>query len=306
MTQHPDLTRRVALHYIVAAAVFTMYGSRVCPFLDSLSVERNPLYASTTFIIIFLLRKLLIPQRSPYSSVKEFGLFVLGGFGLAVWYNVFHTFPLDSNIKVLMGMVSLGILVGLDLSLQNKLLTYPQELAETSIDKIDSYRYSIIVQMGGLVVLLIILLTTVLGMVMVKDLHWLAEHMEPAAIDAALVSIYKEFSYIAVCLVGYTLVIMYHWLKLLRKVLDKQKSVLISASTGDLSERVPLVRQAELGVIAHYTNSMLEQLACSHDEINKTRDVAIIGLSALLSPVTTKPGHTFYAPKATSGRWLSN
>lgn len=74
---------------------------------------------------------------------------------------------------------------------------------------------------------------------------------------------------------------MYHWLQLLRLLLGKQQSALIAAANGDLSVRVPVSQQGELGIIAFYTNIMLSKLAQSKDEITQTRDVAIVGLSAL-------------------------
>jgi response regulator RpfG family c-di-GMP phosphodiesterase len=77
---------------------------------------------------------------------------------------------------------------------------------------------------------------------------------------------------------------MHHYVSLVTAItfiIRQVKSALIAAANGDLSVRVPVSQQGELGIIAFYTNTMLTKLVQSKDEITQTRDVAIVGLSAL-------------------------
>lgn len=50
---------------------------------------------------------------------------------------------------------------------------------------------------------------------------------------------------------------------------------------GDLEARVPVIRDDEFGLIAAGTNQMIGELKARQDELNLTRDVAILGLASL-------------------------
>lgn len=96
---------------------------------------------------------------------------------------------------------------------------------------------------------------------------------------------------------------MYQWLKLLRLLLVNQQQVLEEAAKGDLSVRVPVVQHGEMGAIAHYTNEMLIRLEKSYDEVNLTRDVAIVGLSAWQNRGIMKREPIYCVPRSMFARW---
>ncbi len=282
MTINKPLTQQAALHYFLAATVFSLYGARVCPFIDSLSALQTSLYAFVTFFILFIIRTVSIKQQSGANAlIKELSLFSVGALCLAAWYNSQHQFPFESNLKVIIGIICLGALVTLDLILQAQINNYPNNAIQTSDSEIGAFRYSIAIQMAALVLFIVTMLTTVLSMIVAKDIHWLAENLTVATKEAAMLSVIKEFVFVALILMAYTSIIMFHWLKLLTLLLTNQQRVLVEASNGDLSVRVPVFQQGELGVIAFYTNQMLSKLAQSYDEVTQTRDVAIVGLSTL-------------------------
>ncbi|MGF1714534.1 HD domain-containing protein [Photobacterium chitinilyticum] len=282
MNTEQQLTKRAALHYLLAAGIFSLYGGRVCPFLDTLLAWQAGFYAFVTFSLMFVLRSLWIKSGdSIHFVVKNLAIFAIGAIGLSVWYNLFHDFPIESSFKVLFGIGSLGVLISLDLSLYSQILHYPKQINASELAGIQNYRHSLAFQMAAMVIFVVVLLTTILGMIMLKDVRWLAENITVTGPQSAIVSIVKEFAYVAVVLVAYTVSIMYQWLKLLRLLLVNQQQVLEDAAKGDLSVRVPVVQHGEMGAIAHYTNEMLIRLEKSYDEVNLTRDVAIVGLSAL-------------------------
>ncbi len=282
MKMNRPMTQRAALHYLLAAAVFSLYGARVCPFIDSLSALQTSSYALITFLTLFIIRTMVIKEQTGLNAlIKELTLFSLGAVGLAVWYNNQHQFPLESNLKVIIGIICLGALVTVDLILQAQVKNYPNNTLQTSDTEFGAFRYSIAIQMAGLVIFIVVMLTAVLSMIVAKDIHWLAENLTVATKEAAMLSVIKEFIFVAMIIIAYTSIIMFHWLKLLTLLLKNQQRVLIEASNGDLSVRVPVIQQGELGVIAHYTNEMLSKLAQSYEEVTQTRDVAIVGLSTL-------------------------
>jgi len=273
---------RAALHYFIAAVVFSIYGGRVCPFIDSISIWQTSAYSLITFMMMLLVRSKVIKDGANFdNALRELGIFMLGAVALASWYIGFYNFPVESSLKVLFGISCLGALISLDLALQAQVKHYPHTEYKQLPEQMTHMRHSIASQLAALVVFIVIMLTTVLAMIMVKDVNWLTENFGQVDEQAALVSIIKEFAFVAIVLITYTCTIMVHWLQLLRLLLDNQQRVLIAAAKGDLSARVPVSQQGELGIIAYYTNDMLNKLSKSKDEIIQTRDVAIVGLSAL-------------------------
>ncbi len=80
MNTEQQLTKRAALHYILAAGIFSLYGGRVCPFLDTLSAWQAGLYAFVTFSLMFTLRSLWIKSGdSIHFVVKNLAIFAVGG-----------------------------------------------------------------------------------------------------------------------------------------------------------------------------------------------------------------------------------
>ena len=282
MTMFSLTKQRSALHYFFAAVIFSIYGGRVCPFIESISIWQAGTYSFIAFTLMFLVRTRFIQDRAGFNNILlEFGIFVLGAFALAAWYNGYYDFPVESNLKVMFGITCLGALISLDLALQAQVKHYPHTEYQQLPAKMTHMRHSIASQLAALVVFIVIMLTTILALIMVKDVHWLTDNIGQVEEQAALVSIIKEFAFVAVVLIIYTSSIMYHWLQLLRLLLDNQQRVLIAAANGDLSARVPVSQQGELGIIAYYTNDMLNKLSQSKEEVIQTRDVAIVGLSAL-------------------------
>ncbi|MGF1690913.1 HD domain-containing phosphohydrolase [Photobacterium kagoshimensis] len=282
MTTEQQLTKRAAIHYIFAAGIFTLYGERVCPFLDSLAGWQTGLYAFITFTLMFLLRSIWLKSDDSLLCVtRNMIIFSTGAIGLSLWYSLFHDFPVESALKVLFGIASLGVLISLDLSLYGQILHYPKKIDIKQLEGSQSYRHSLAFKMAATVLFVVTLLTVVLSLLMLKDVRWLVDNVAITGPRVAIISIIKEFTYVAIVLVGYTASIMYLWLKLLRLLLVNQQQVLQEAAKGNLAVRVPVVQHGEMGKIAHYTNEMLSRLEKSYDEINLTRDVAIVGLSAL-------------------------
>jgi len=274
--------QRAALHYFFAAVIFSIYGGRVCPFIESISIWQTSTYSFIAFAAMFFMRTKLIQDCVGFKNVvRELGIFIIGALALSAWYNGYYDFPIESSLKVLFGIGCLGALISLDLALQAQVKHYPHIEYQQLPEQMTHMRHSIASQLAALVVFIVIMLTTILAMIMIKDVRWLTDNIGQIEEQAALVSIIKEFAFVAVVLIIYTCTIMYHWLQLLRLLLDNQQRVLIAAAKGDLSARVPVSQQGELGIIAYYTNDMLNKLAQSKDEVIQTRDVAIVGLSAL-------------------------
>jgi response regulator RpfG family c-di-GMP phosphodiesterase len=268
--------------YTIAGVIFGTYGGRVCPMLETLSGVEIGTHVSITFIALFLTRHLLSKNGVfPFSgqlSKLDTLLFFLFSIPLALFYNFSYEFPYDSNLKVLFGMTLFGFLTGTILELldKNRYVTTPG-----FITSLTGERRSIIKQMVSLFSLLIIALTASLTMIQFKDIYWLENNPERFLDGSGKLSVIKEFLYVALVLVGYSSSIIVLWTKLLKQIFDSQEVALEKVSAGNVDVRVPIYDNDELGSVASLTNEMLDSLHNTREEVEHTRDIAIVSLSAL-------------------------
>ncbi len=72
-------------------------------------------------------------------------------------------------------------------------------------------------QMIGMMIALLITLTTILTMVAVKDIYWLEQNPEQITNGLGKISFIKELVYIALVVGGYVIAIMVLWTRLMQK-----------------------------------------------------------------------------------------
>ncbi|MEZ8144544.1 metal-dependent phosphohydrolase [Enterovibrio norvegicus FF-33] len=271
--------KRAAIHYIVAVIVFTLYGAKVCPFIDSLPTAVLLIQSATVFILLFFVRLMLrAVYHAEVSLLTNVAIFTLAGVGFATWYGTLYGFPLDSNLKVALGMTLLGIVISLDLAIDNARY---KSATSTNENNAPQKFTPLAGQIGLGAMFLVVMVTVLLGLVVTKDLLWLVEHTEHKPAIADIDSILKEFVFVALVVLGYIAVISKNATRLIHQQLERQTHVMVLAADGQLEQRLPSNHAGELGVIAYYTNKMLIDLHTSYDEINRTRDATIIGLSTL-------------------------
>ncbi|MEF1289883.1 HD-GYP domain-containing protein [Vibrio sp. M260118] len=272
--------------YLLTAVVFGIYGGRVCPMLETLTFIELFTHVTATFGSAYLIRHFLLRHHSLISEQKhaqlDSTLMFFGSLILASFYNLQYDFPLDSNLKVLFGMTLFGFFTGLLLQLDTKIRSFHNLTRQQRYQfELSGKRQSMVKQMIVLISLLLIALTSMLAMVAIKDIFWLKHNPERILDGTGVISVIKEFIYIAFVLGGYVIAIIVQWSKLMRLILSAQECSLLEVAHGNISTRVPVFEHNELGSMASLTNQMLDSLESSQDEVKTTRDVAIVSLSAL-------------------------
>lgn len=270
--------------YAIAAVIFALYGGRVCPFLETLTPGEIFLHIGVTFSLLFLVRHLLLKDHPLINQQRQAKLdstlFFMASIPLALFYNVYYNFGLESNVKVLFGMTLFGFLSGLILQLSSKIQRFGYD-KERNYFELSGERQSMVNQMTVMICMLLITLTILLSMVAVKDIFWLEHNPERLLDGSGATSVLKEFLYISLVTGCYVVTTLLLWAKLVRKVLLSQESSLLEVTQGNIAKRLPIFEHDELGAMASLTNQMLESLKSSQDEVKTTRDVAIVSLSAL-------------------------
>ncbi|MCL9781149.1 HD domain-containing protein [Vibrio sp. S4M6] len=272
--------------YLLAALFFGFYGSTVCPMLDTLPASQIFAHVVITFGLLFLFRHFLLSHHSLLAEQKiaqlDTTIYFFASIPLALFYNLHYHFPLDSNLKVVFGMTLFGFFTGTLLQLSSKLKNFKTSANPSHITRsLQGERQSMVNQLIALVMMLIITLTVILVMVSIKDLAWLEMNPDRIADGSGSISIIKEFIYISAVLSGYAISIMYLWRKLMKNVLQEHEHALVQVTQGDIQQRLPVYSHDELGSMAVLTNEMIASLQSTQDELQTTRDVAIVSLSAL-------------------------
>ena len=272
--------------YILATLLFSLYGGRVCPFLESLTLEEVLLHSAVVFGIMLLARVIITPilleKRRARFIFLDGTLFLMGSVPLCLLYYLQYQFPFESSLKIIFGMGLFGFFTGSILHLDYKINRFSERLnqGQPSLNFLGA-RCSLVKQMITLVVILLCTLTIMMIMVAFKDIGWLEETPEALRDGSGKVSVLKEFIYIAGILTGYSLAIMLMGAKLVKQILTSQEQALVQITKGCFDARLPAAQNDELGAIARMTNQMVDSLQSAQDEVQMTRDVAIVSIAAL-------------------------
>lgn len=283
--RYVKIERRVAAHYILAAIVFMFYGAQVCPLLEEIS----PVTLVFPILVSLLIRLLsisimdrqAIEKQVSFQFFLDLCLFLLAGLALNIHNSLLYDAPLESILKVMVGVFILGAIVALDLSLarEKDIAQYliksgkTLELSENFL----SFGKKFSVAAVGLVTSI----SLVFFLVINKDLSWLVDNTRYLDINDARVSIIKEISFVAVVLLAYSIRIVYSYVTNLNMYLYYQNHTLLEVMNGDLDKRVPVVSPDEFGRMAEGTNAMIASLAQHQDELRLTRDVSVLALASL-------------------------
>lgn len=283
--RHVKVERRVAAHYLLAALAFTIYGSEVCPLLETIS----PLNLMLPILLALAVRLFSISliDRQPHERQVSFQflldvcLFLTAGLALNIYNVVMFDAPLESLLKVLAGVSILGLFAGLDLSLgrERDIALY---LIKNSLSlKLNEQFMSFGKKFTLAAVALLISISLVIFLVINKDLLWLVDSARDVSIDEARESILKEVGFVGLALLLYCIRIIYSYVTNLNMYLYYQNHTLLEVMNGDLSQRVPVVSHDEFGRMAEGTNAMIVSLNHHQEELRLTRDVSVLALASL-------------------------
>lgn len=280
------ITGRCALHYGVTLSLFCLYGWQVCPFLESLPLPQLLGPALVTFTIMFALRHYWFAWHSDNGNGLggfglEVGFYLFGALLLSGYHALTHDFPLESHLKVLLGMATLGFLVAADLTLardwlQAKIRENARSLALTHPLTMPLQRKFTLFTLATLT-----LLGSVFFLLFNKDLEWLATVGRSLPRLDAQHYILWEIAFVMTVTFSYLALIIHGYGRNLGLSLRHQTRAMAQVQCGDLDARVPVTRDDEFGLIAASTNQMIGELKSRSDELNLTRDVAILGLASL-------------------------
>lgn len=269
--------------YGIAAALFTIYGVQVCPFLDTLDTGFFIGSVALLFLGMYVVRWVVMNHMIKAGGhdllqkqwLTDMAIFVSGGLVLSAGNQLIYGFPVDSSVRVVIGITLLGLLISLQLVLQKE-----YQLIGTFVTTSEKYT-PIANKMQFFMVSLLIGAFVVILLVIFKDIEWLQRVGEDITLEQAAMWITYEIAFVAVVFIGYGLVLINRFAKNLRAYFDYQNSTLMALQEGQRNIAVPTISNNEFGVMARYTNQMIDSLRQQEELLKQTRDAAILAISSL-------------------------
>ncbi len=283
------MTSRIASHHAVSCALLGIYGTQVCPFIDTLSFAQLVTPILITFLGLHGCRRTLqiwLNSKTASEKIKsqfkiDLFLFIIAGVALATYNSAVHQFPFESGLKVVFGMAVLGFYIACDLGLRYE-HSLALELQKSGRHlEIDQFPYPLTKKFCWFASICAVVLAVVVSLVLAKDLVWLTQQTDGKSLHTAALHVSLEVAFVLLVILAYILSIISAHGSNLALFLDSQKKVLNKVAEGELGARVPIASNDEFGVIASHTNLTIETLEVRTEELAQMRDVTILALASL-------------------------
>ena len=260
---------RIYIYYIISMAVMAIYGGQVCPFIDSLTLWNWSRVLAVFFILIFIVRTVLIKviiQKKPLvhqtraQFLIEFLVFIGAGIAIAIYnYFTFAFPPFSSGVKVIVGMLTLGSFLSIDMALERERIVIGIAQRERSRLSRSGKLYSLTKKFALAAILVLLFISIVILLVIEKDIHWIAT-VDPNDVRSAQKTVSVEIIFVVSVTIGLVLNLIYSYSKNLKLFFENETRVLNEVNQGALEGYVPMISHDEFALIADHTNSMIEGL----------------------------------------------
>ncbi|MCP3923104.1 MAG: HD domain-containing protein [Desulfobacterales bacterium] len=277
---------RATYYYIVSALLLIIYGTQVCPYLDTLSLTTLSVVISIWLLFFLIIRhscyRIFVLNHSDLFKrqfIYDMSFFILAGIALTIFNMFFFNFPIGSGAKLFFGCVTMGFFASSDLSMS---LEYDlvQSVEEKNIHKLTNKFLSLTIKFAIVAIVLSIVASGVLILVIYHDLQWIKD-VPASEIKEASHGVIIEIVFVIGVLLVLTSKLVFSYTRNLRFYFERQTEVLKEVEQGKLDGHIPVTTNDEFGIIANYTNHMIEGLKNRTEELSKTQDVTIISLASL-------------------------
>lgn len=270
----PTVNHKQYLAYayvIVSTAVLSFYGTRVCPFIDSLPVTSVIGVFFVIFAAALLIKSILEPmlvdnapvlQRPVRQLSLDMGFYVIAGVGITWVDMVMFDFPVESGFKVIIGCLTFGIFASLD----NALLRERENLLHTDKLHYGGKIFPITRRVFFAFVVVVVLTGAVLGLVVLKDMNYIIDNVASEGASFLKRAVFIDIAFV----IGVILLLSFRLMKAygsnINTLFKMQIKALADVEKGELNTRIPVTTTDEFSLIAEKTNSMISGLSRAREE----------------------------------------
>ncbi|WP_281760819.1 PP2C family protein-serine/threonine phosphatase [Pseudodesulfovibrio nedwellii] len=222
---------------------------------------------ATAYLVREFIQKKLVetaPQiRQAFLQFRmDLLLFLGAGLMAALILQFGYSFPiLQSGLKLALGIFTIGFFAGLDLGLERERTVINTALTGQAEYDPPRKLTPMTRKFSFVATLTICLITSILLLVIIRDVQWLAnQELTMSAVGFLNRSVLLEIIFIMAFLLIMVVNLIFSYTKNLRLLFNTETMVLENIAQGDLTRRVPVTTSDELGVIAGHTNAMIGAL----------------------------------------------
>ena len=227
--------------------------SLLIPFVAAFAVRRS---LENRFVLSQ--PRVAQPKRQFYFDIA---LSLAAGSVVVVYNTIAHGFPAASGISLMLGCTVVGFFLSLDMALARERKVIQAAFAEDSELPPPKRLYSMTRKFSLVAFTATIFLALVLGMVIARDVVWLATiEQSGMSVMQAQLSVMVEVFFVMVVLLAEVANLIISYSKNLKLLFENETNVLERVTQGDLSRQVPVATNDEFGVIAGHTNTMIDGL----------------------------------------------
>jgi class 3 adenylate cyclase len=263
-----------AVLYAISAFILTIYGTHVCPFLESLNSWILTLIILCAFVIALAVRTYCMYWLKWIGPCKDATLegrikdawhhlfvdlssWVFAGVLVTIWNSSMYDFPVESGAKVILGCFTLGVFSSLYLSLrvEREMMVH---LAESGNIKAFPARkfLSLSARFLIFIILCFALIAVIMLLLLYKDFDYILRGM-PGSETMEFGAIVKEVLFVLAVLCIGTFAVALQYSKNLKLVLHYQLRAFEGIDKGNYDVIVPVVTHDEFSKIADGTNQMI-------------------------------------------------
>ncbi|VVS93079.1 HD-GYP domain-containing protein [Desulfoluna spongiiphila] len=278
---------RASIHFALLVCVMGVYGGQVCPVVESFPLWLWGLHLVVLLLVCRGLRmassrwvftRVGLQRQVGVQLVVDLCLFALAGYGIGVHNMVRYGADMESTLRLGTGFLIMGFFIGADLALtQDRLLALrrggnPLAVAVPLLTVPQKFTLVTVISLFSVMVILYFVISF--------DLNWL---MTVGIDNLAMArrAVLVEIGFIILILAAYTANLIVTYAKNLRLFVSEETRTLTDVAQGNLDTRVPVAFNDEFGIIAGYTNRMIEGLKEQNAAMELLRDVIINSMATL-------------------------
>jgi len=288
-------SQRLKYGYILLSiVVVSFYGTRVCPFIDSLPALTIVEVFVAAFVAIMALHAILEPilvDRAPVLKqparqiMLDLSMYLIAGSIITAIDLTVFDFPVESGMKVIVGCLTFGVFASLD----NALLRERENHLHYDMHSYSGRIFPMTRRVFIAFVAVVCLTGAVLALVVLKDLNYIFENVLYADTKTLKRAVFIDIGFIIGCILLLSFRLMRAYSKNIDTLFNMQIKALANVETGDLSTRIPVVTTDEFSLIAEKTNSMIQGLSKAREEERHLFDMTLaISSEIMLKPLLLK------------------
>ena len=278
------------IYVLISIVTLSFYGTRVCPFIESLPAITVIEVFFAAFAGVLILRSFIEPrfvdrapllQRPVRQLLLDISLYLIAG-AVITWIDVaFFNFPVESGLKVIIGCLTFGVFASLD----NALLRDHENLLHADLNHYNGKIFPITRRVFIAFTIVVVLTGAVLGLVVLKDINYIIENFSHEGISSLKRSVFIDILFVIAIILMLSFRLMKSYSRNINTLFAMQIKVLDEVKTGDLATRIPVVTTDEFSMIAEKTNTMIQSLSQARDEEKRLIDMTL----AISSEIHLKP-----------------